>query len=120
DDNANVRAFLREQLARDVADIVECTSGEDALAAYAAVAPDIVLMDIVMPGMDGLEATERIHELDRNARIFIVTDYGDEEFRRAAFARGARGFYLKEQVMILLSELLGEQGARTNSLRTIP
>jgi CheY-like chemotaxis protein len=98
DDNANVRAFLREQLARDVADIVECTSGEDALAAYAAVAPDIVLMDIVMGGMDGIETSRHIRATDPAARIMVVTDYDDPDLKARAAEAGVERYFLKENL----------------------
>ncbi|PLX30766.1 MAG: hypothetical protein C0600_07470 [Ignavibacteria bacterium] len=116
DDNANMRAFLREQLLRKNMEVVEYVNGWQAVDAYLLESPDVVLMDIVMPGMDGLEATERIRDLDRDACIYIVTDYGDEEFRGKALALGARGFFIKEHVTELLHEIR-IVGSRRNHLR---
>lgn len=67
--------------------------GEQSLDQYAPARPDVVIMDYRMPVMDGIEATERILEQDRTARIVIVT--ADVRIAEAAFAVGARGFLRK-------------------------
>ena len=63
------------------------------------------MMDIRMNEMDGIQATERIKAADRGARILIVTDYNDEELRRAAMRAGACGYVLKYNLLVLVQLL---------------
>jgi len=118
DDNANMRAFLREQLLRRNAEVVEYSDGAEAVQAYGRDTPDIILMDIVMQRMDGLEAATRILDLNPSAKIYIVTDYGDDEFRKAALSLGAAGFFVKEHVMDLLKTITTDPDRRTNCEQT--
>jgi len=98
DDNARVVRLLRHAV-RDIASAIwECSDGADALAAYAQHRPDVVLMDIRMPCMDGLTATRQITQFDPSARVVIITDYEDEELRMAASEAGACGYALKENL----------------------
>jgi len=70
-------------------------SGEDALAQVNALNPDVVLMDIAMPGMGGLEATRQIKALPQPPRVVILTLYDNPEYRAAAERVGADGFLCK-------------------------
>lgn len=63
--------------------------------------PDLVLMDIMMPDMDGLEASRRIRAEFPDARIVIVTYYDDQGLRDAALAAGVSGYVLKENLLSL-------------------
>jgi DNA-binding NarL/FixJ family response regulator len=58
-------------------------------------------MDLQMPVMDGLEATRRLHDVDPDARVIIVTQYGDAHLREAATQAGALGYVLKENLIEL-------------------
>jgi CheY-like chemotaxis protein len=98
EDNAGVRRLLKRAAAEFASEIWECTDGADALAAYAAHRPDVVLMDIRMPRMDGLAATKQIRRSDPSARVVIVTDYDDDELRAAAREAGACGYALKQNL----------------------
>lgn len=98
DDNTGVRRLLRRELLDSAIAIWECADGADALAAYADRQPDIVLMDVRMPRMDGLAATRQIREFHPGARVVIVTDYDDEDLRKAALEAGARGYVLKQNL----------------------
>jgi CheY-like chemotaxis protein len=98
EDNATVRRLIRRAIAHLTSDIHECEDGADAIKAYSEYQPDLVFMDIRMPRMDGLAATRQIMQLHPKARIVIVTDYDEEELRLAAFAAGAWGYALKDNL----------------------
>ncbi len=101
DDNDGIRRIVRHAL-KDIATTVwECSDGLDAPAAYRTHQPDVVLMDIRMPGVDGLEATRRILRNDPLARVVIVTDYEDDVLRAEAREAGARGYALKLNLLDL-------------------
>lgn len=96
DDHAAFRQTLRAFLPDST--VLECADGREVLALYAAERPDWVLMDIQMPGLDGLTATRRLKEKFPAARIIIVTNHAGEEFRAAARDAGADGFVHKEHL----------------------
>lgn len=101
DDNMAIRRLIRKTIGHLVNDLFECSNGADALTAYTQHNPDLVLMDIKMPGMDGLAATRQITHLFPKARVVILTDYDDDDLRTAAKQAGACGYALKQD----LSEL---------------
>ena len=97
--------------------VAEAANGEEAIEAYARLHPDIVLMDLRMPVMDGLTATRAILADDPNARIIVLTTYdGDEDIHRA-LAAGARGYLLKD---MMRTDLLGVIRAVHRGQRGIP
>lgn len=67
--------------------------------------PDILLIDIQMPGMDGLEAAGRIMEADPNARILFLTTFADEEYISRALGLGAKGYLIKQDVASVVPAL---------------
>ena len=80
------------------AEIVECQDGVDAAAAYAQHHPQVVLMDVGMPRLNGLAATRLLLQQFPDARVVIVTDYADDVVREAALAAGACEFMRKEDL----------------------
>jgi CheY-like chemotaxis protein len=98
EDHAPMRDTLRMWLTGLAAPIAECDDGAAVCASYAAHHPDWVLMDIELPGQDGIAATRALLAQDPAARVLIVTGYDDDELRRAAAAAGACGYLLKENL----------------------
>jgi CheY-like chemotaxis protein len=98
DDNAGMRRLLRRAVPGTASAVWECSDGAEALAAYIERQPDVVLMDIRMPRMDGLTATRQICKFDPSARVVMVTDYDDEDLRTAAQEAGACGYALKQNL----------------------
>jgi DNA-binding NarL/FixJ family response regulator len=100
DDQALVRAGFRALLdAQDDIEVVgEGSDGEDAVRLAAEVTPDVILMDIRMPGVDGLSATRRISADERSAavRVVILTTFGLDEYVFEAIRAGASGFLVKD------------------------
>jgi CheY-like chemotaxis protein len=111
DDNAAVRRLIADIVTPFADEIRECAHGAEALSAYNAQRPDLVLMDIRMEGVDGIEATRRIKAADPTARIVIVTDYDDDALHQAAIGEGACGYQLKDNLLDLvrLFEELGDK-----------
>jgi DNA-binding NarL/FixJ family response regulator len=100
DDQELVRAGFRVLLesAEDMEVVGEASDGEQAVAVVARERPHVVLMDIRMPGVDGLEATRRIRSLDgsQTVRILILTTFDLDEYVHNALRAGASGFLLKD------------------------
>ena len=98
DDHPLMRKGLTDIL-NGVEDIEVVGSAEDGAAAVAlayAVKPDIVLMDISMPGMDGIEATEKLVEMASDARVVMLTSYSEREKITQALAAGAVSYLTKD------------------------
>ncbi len=96
DDAAFVRAMLK-RLIEDNGFVVsgEAENGEEALRAYRSLKPDLVIMDITMPLMDGLEATKKIVSFDPKAKIVIVSARGEKPMVIKAIEAGAQDFIVK-------------------------
>ncbi|MET9857890.1 response regulator transcription factor [Streptomyces smyrnaeus] len=88
------RLFLQTQDDIEVAG--EAADGHEALAQATALAPDVVLMDIRMPRMDGVEATSRLTAAGSSSRVLILTTYDLDEYVFGALRAGASGFLLKD------------------------
>ena len=98
DDHTLFRAGLRAllNLFDDIQVVGEASSGEEAIIKAEALQPDIILMDIQMPGVNGIEATRRIVRASPNIGIVVVTMFEDDDFVFSAMRAGARGYILKE------------------------
>ncbi|MFE4002586.1 response regulator [Nocardioides sp. YIM B13467] len=98
DDDPLVRSALGLMLGgqADIEVVGEATDGQEALALVRTSAPDVVLMDIRMPRVNGLEATRRVLTEARSPRVIVLTTFGADEYVVDALAAGADGFLLKD------------------------
>ncbi|MDO7868993.1 response regulator [Nocardioides jiangxiensis] len=98
DDDALVRSALGLMIGGqpDIELVGEASNGEEALALCHSTTPDVVLMDIRMPVMDGLEATRRLHARPAPPRVIVLTTFDADEYVTTAVAAGADGFLLKD------------------------
>jgi DNA-binding NarL/FixJ family response regulator len=110
DDHAAVRSALCDGIQACLPDsrCLEATSGEEAVRSAAASAPDIVLMDIEMPGMNGIEATRLIRAGHPAAHIVVLSVHDEPNYRTDARAAGADAFVSKRNVHNELIALLGQ------------
>ena len=98
DDQALLRAGFRMVLEEepDLSIVGEAADGEEAVRLAASLAPDVVLMDVRMPKMDGIEATRRIVEQTPRSRVLVLTTFDLDEYAFNALRLGASGFLLKD------------------------
>jgi len=98
DDHPLFRHGIREflNLSPDIQVVGEAMSGEEAMNQAEALDPDLILMDVNMPGVNGVEATRRILHTSPHIRILIVTMFEDDATVFAAMRAGARGYILKD------------------------
>lgn len=97
DDHLLFRDGLRTLLgtAPDTELVGEATTGDEAIEQAGALQPDVILMDVQMPGLNGIEATRRIVQMSPHIGILVVTMFGDDASVFAAMRAGARGYLLK-------------------------
>lgn len=89
------------------------TDGDAAVRLYVEAAPDIVLMDIQMPGRDGLSAAQEILGRDPAARIVFLTTFSDDEYIVRALALGARGYLIKQDIAAVAPALRAVMGGQS-------
>jgi len=100
DDNGPIRKSLRSLLeaSEDIQIVATASNGVDAVDKASSYRPDVAVMDISMPLMDGIEATEHIRECCRLTRVILVTGFDDSEHVERALEVGAKGYVLKDAV----------------------
>lgn len=97
DDHEMVRCGLRSMLtAPGIRVVGEASSGPEALEKIESLKPDVVLLDIRMPGLDGLATLEKINEGDHHPQVIMVTTYKSSNYLLRSLAIGAAGFILKD------------------------
>jgi NarL family two-component system response regulator LiaR len=89
-----VRTFLATQA--DMSVVGEAASGEEALRMAASLAPDVALMDLIMPGMDGVETTRRLTLISPRTQVIVLTSYHEDEHIFPAIRAGALSYLLKD------------------------
>lgn len=112
DDAAFMRMMLADILVEKGHTIAgEANDGEEALSLYKKLKPDLVTMDIVMPGIGGIESIREVLKIDPEAKILVVSALGQQALVKEAVEAGARGFVVKpfkpEKVIEEVEKILG-------------
>lgn len=112
DDHPIVRQGVRSVLANhaDIQVVGEAESGAGLFANLASLKPDVILLDIRMPGQNGIEITQRLKSERPEIRVIILTTYDDEEFLFGALRAGAEGYLLKSSSSDVLASSIREVG----------
>ena len=113
DDAAFMRKMIKDTLSKNgYSDLHEAVDGADAVEKYSELKPDLVIMDITMPNMDGLEALKAIRAKDGGANIVMCSAMGQESMVMDAVRSGAKDFIVKpfkaERVIKTVTSILGE------------
>lgn len=115
DDHDLVRTAIRRLLESSgrVAEVLEASSAESALALVRSESPDVVLMDLAMPGLGGFEATRRIHQQFPHTKVIILSAHSDGPFPRRLLSEGAQGYLTKgsneDEVLTAIDRVLRGQ-----------
>lgn len=111
DDAEFLRVRISKMLTADGFEVVEAENGLKAIEAYQANHPDMVLMDITMPEMDGLSALKELRKIDPAAKVIMLTALGQESVVLEAVKSGARDFIVKpferDRVLSAINKILG-------------
>lgn len=101
DDQQLIRTALRMVMAdiEDIEVVGEAGTGAEAVRLTEQLAPDVVVMDIRMPGMDGIEATSTITASSSTARVLVLTTFDDDDYVYGALRAGASGFLVKDMAL---------------------
>lgn len=111
DDAMFMRASIKASLERNGFQVVgEAGDGKEGVRQFAALKPDLVTLDITMPEMSGIDTLKAILELDKNAKVIMVSAMGQEDKVREAIINGAKSFIVKpfkeEQLISVLEKLI--------------
>jgi NarL family two-component system response regulator LiaR len=106
DDHPVVRAGIRGELekAEDITVIGEASTGEEGLRLADELAPDLVLLDMALPDLDGVEVTHRLREAHPERRVLVFSGYADDAFVFGALEAGAVGYLLKDEMLERLAD----------------
>jgi DNA-binding NarL/FixJ family response regulator len=109
DDNDEILAEVREELKKEDFEIIgTVTNGQDAVEAVRLFDPDVVVLDIVMPILDGIGASSQICKINERAKILFLTIQENDEYISAAFAAGASGYVTKRRLLKDLAHAVRE------------
>jgi two-component system, NarL family, nitrate/nitrite response regulator NarL len=108
DDNDGILGEIREELGEEFEIIGTASNGQDAVDAVLRFEPDIVVLDIAMPIMDGIQAALRIRESNTSTKILFLTIQEGMEYISAAFAAGASGYVTKRRLLTDLAHAIRE------------
>ena len=111
DDNAQLRDKVLQLLTPEYEVVGAAGDGKAALEAISLLKPDIVLLDISMPIMNGIEVAAELKDSDERAKVVFLTVHEDPDFLRAALKVGASGYVVKSQMATDLTDALNEASA---------
>ena len=112
EDNPHIRQLLQDEIHDEGHRMIGFSSAEDFLAAYGEAPIDLILLDLMLPGMDGLSCLQQLkinQSQDGCPRVVIVTALDDAEKRRIALDNGAEEYILKPDLFLRLPDLLQSQ-----------
>ena len=120
EDFDDTRLMMKLWLAKNGYRVIEAENGPEAIELAEFKQPDLIIMDLMMPGMDGLDATRRIREREslRDTPIVVVSAYGADEYRAKALAAGCTEYVATPFEPVALAELIGtllSQGSSTST-----
>jgi DNA-binding NarL/FixJ family response regulator len=101
DDSAAMRKMIKNMVADPSDEISECADGDAVISAFKQTQPDFVLMDLKMRNVNGIEATRNLKREFPDARVIIVSNFGDVEFREEAKEAGAVSYFTKDNLIQL-------------------
>lgn len=112
DDSQFMRFVLKKILEKNGFEVAaDVENGMKAVEQYKALKPDLVTMDVVMPGMDGIEATRAIMDFDSNAKVIVVSALGQQPLVNEAMEAGAKDFIVKpfeeSKVLDVIKKIFG-------------
>lgn len=114
DDDENFKQLLEYNLSKEGYSIMKASNGEDALSMIEKHAPDIILLDLKMKGMGGMETLNKIKEFDRNLPVIMITGHGDTETAVTAMKLGAYDFVSKplkpDEISVTVRNALANRG----------
>lgn len=114
DDQFGIRLLLQEVLGRDGYDVICTENGPEALLIISEVQPDLVLLDMKIPGMDGIEILTNIRKFHPDLRVVMMTAYGELDLVREAAALNAIGHFAKpfdiDELRAFIAQLIGVPG----------
>jgi two-component system response regulator YesN len=123
DDDSDYRRFIRYLLASvpdDISLVGEAGDGEEALAVVMRERPDVLVTDLVMPRLDGVELTRRVREALPAIKIILMSSFTDDAYRRRASGSGADVFVGKQVISRSLLTVIGDLTGRRLSNRSGP
>lgn len=99
EDNATIRRGIRSLLnkSQEIEVVGEATNGVEALQLVGEIEPDILLLDVEMPGLNGIQVARMLKESGHTTRILVLSAYDDQEYIRGMFLNGASGYLLKDE-----------------------
>jgi len=95
DDEPDILRVLSRSLKADGYEVVSAQNGTEAIAVFEKEKPDIVITDIKMPGMDGIEVLKKVKDLNDDTEVIIITGHGDKDLAQQAFELNASEFFNK-------------------------
>ncbi|MCW3984861.1 MAG: response regulator [Candidatus Bathyarchaeota archaeon] len=122
DDSAFTRRIVRNALnGRGFREVIEAENGEEALRKYETEKPDVVLLDIIVPGLDGTEVLKRIMNIDENAKVIMLTAVGQAKTMKTCNILGSAGYIVKpfdeRQLVDTVEETLRAKGKRKRTAK---